>query len=56
MDMLGRPIANIVDGIVEAGRHTAMFNVADLGLNAGVYMYTLQTNGVNATQQVVVVR
>lgn len=56
MDMLGRPVANLVDGVVEAGRHMATFNVADMALNAGVYMYSLQSNGVVATQQIVVVR
>lgn len=56
MDMLGRPVADLVNGIVEAGRHTVQLSVADLGLNQGVYMYTLQANGVMATQQVVVVR
>ncbi|MDX1419710.1 MAG: T9SS type A sorting domain-containing protein, partial [Rubricoccaceae bacterium] len=39
-DVLGREVAVLVDGRVEAGTHSAVFNASDLA--AGTYVYRLQ--------------
>ncbi len=46
-DMLGRPIATLVNGRMGAGMHTAVFNAGDLA--DGVYRYTLQADGVSVS-------
>jgi glucose/arabinose dehydrogenase len=40
-DILGRKVATLVDGVQEAGSHTAVFNGADFA--SGVYLYRLTT-------------
>lgn len=55
-DMLGRELAQLVNGMVEAGTHRVEFNATALNLNAGVYLYTITTPGFAATQQVVIVK
>lgn len=40
-DLLGRQVATLVNGRIEAGRHTVDFNAA--GLGSGVYVYRLST-------------
>jgi hypothetical protein len=47
-DMLGRPVATLVNGRLGPGDHTAMFNAGDLP--DGVYRYTLQANGVSVSK------
>ena len=42
-DVLGREVAVLVDGAVEAGTHTAEFDAA--GLPSGLYLYRLSTGG-----------
>ncbi len=40
-DAIGRPVANLVDGHVAAGRHTVDFDAA--GLPSGTYFYRIET-------------
>jgi hypothetical protein len=51
-DLLGKEVAVIVDGSVEAGDHTVTLNVA--GLSAGVYLCRLQTSRETATSTIVI--
>jgi hypothetical protein len=55
-DMLGREIAQLVNGSVDAGTHRVEFSASALNLNAGVYLYTITTGGFAATQQVIIVK
>lgn len=43
-DMLGREVVTLVNGVQEAGAHTASFNAQNM--TSGLYIYTL-SNGVN---------
>ena len=40
-DVLGRHVATLVDGLMPAGRHAAVFDAA--GQASGLYFYTLET-------------
>ena len=53
-DMLGREVAVLVDGKVNAGSHEVTFN-AD-GLSSGVYFYQLQTNEFVDTKQFTLIK
>ena len=39
-DLLGRAVARLVEGPMEAGRHTVQFDVVDLP--SGMYLYRLE--------------
>lgn len=52
-DVQGREVAVLVDGVIEAGRHDAVFHTTRLA--AGVYVIRLQTSGEVVTQRMVVV-
>ena len=53
-DLLGREVARLVDGVVPAGRHAAVFDGA--GLASGVYVARLEGGGRVATRRMVLVR
>ncbi len=53
-DVLGREVARLVDGEVEAGRHEAALDGA--GLPAGVYLVRLTAGSVTETQRLTLVR
>lgn len=53
-DVLGRPVATLVNGRLGAGTHSAVFNAANLA--DGVYRYTLETNGASTTGSMSLVR
>ena len=53
-DVLGKRVAVLVDGAVEAGRHEARLDAS--GLAAGAYFVRLTAGSAHAVQQVVVVR
>jgi hypothetical protein len=44
-NILGQEVANLVNGNIAAGSHTATFNASQL--NSGVYMYRLEATGVD---------
>ena len=49
-DVLGREVERLVDGVVEAGRHSITWNAADGGgrrVTSGVYFYQMQATSVN---------
>jgi hypothetical protein len=54
LDVRGREVAVLVDGVTEAGRHEAVLDGA--GLAAGVYLVRLEAGGAVATQPAAVVR
>ena len=39
-DILGRKVATLLSGTVEAGRHSVHWNAS--GVSSGIYMYMLQ--------------
>ena len=41
MDLLGRTVSVLVDGVIEAGRYSVVFNAS--ALPSGTYLYVLQT-------------
>ena len=55
-DAMGRQVAMLVNGDVDAGLHRDEINGATLNLVPGVYMYTITAGAFNATQQVVVIK
>ncbi|PAP75964.1 malectin domain-containing carbohydrate-binding protein [Rubrivirga marina] len=54
VDVRGREVAVLVDGVVEAGRHEAVLDGS--GLAAGVYLVRLEADGRVVTRQAAVVR
>ncbi|PAP77920.1 choice-of-anchor B family protein [Rubrivirga marina] len=54
VDVRGREVAVLVDGVVAAGRHEAVLESA--GLAAGVYLVRVEAGGRVATRQAAVVR
>jgi hypothetical protein len=57
-DMQGRRVATLVEGLLPAGRHQAMWNgiAGERSAPAGVYFVRLQASGVNLSRKVVVTR
>ncbi len=53
-DLLGREVARLVDGIVDAGRHKADFNAKNL--SSGVYIYRLQVEGGTMSSKMTLLR
>ncbi len=53
-DMLGRPIATLVNSRLGPGSHSAVFNGANLA--DGVYRYTLQADGVSVSKSMSLLR
>jgi len=54
-DVSGRAVATLVDGVVEAGRHTATFEGGRQG-SASLYFYTLEAHGRRASGKFVMVK
>lgn len=49
-DVLGREVARLVDGIVEAGRHSITWNATDGAgriLSSGIYLYRMSATSVS---------
>jgi len=53
-NMLGNPIATLVDGNLPAGTHTVQFNASDLP--SGVYYYSLASNGETRTNIMLLIK
>jgi len=53
-DILGRRVAVLVDGMIEAGVHEAVFDASNLA--SGVYLYRLSTADFVQTRQMVLVK
>jgi len=53
-DMAGRQVAVLVDGVKQAGRHTATFNASDLA--SGVYFYRFITDTQQFTRKMTLVK
>jgi hypothetical protein len=53
-DVLGREVATVVDGEMEAGEHTVIYNAS--GLPSGVYLYRLEVGNFIRTRRMVIIR
>jgi hypothetical protein len=53
-DLMGRMVAQLVDGQMPAGRHTVMFDAS--GLASGVYVYRLQIGDQTMTQKMLLMK
>ena len=53
-DILGSEVANLVNGEVEAGVHKVNFNA--VGLNSGVYFYTIKAGNFNETKKLMLMK
>ena len=53
-DMLGRRILVLLDDVMEAGHHQAVFDAAALA--TGMYLYRLQSDEFNATRKMILVK
>ena len=53
-DLIGRQVATLVDGAVEAGRHQVNFNAEHL--TSGVYLYRLQTDNKIITKKLTLIK
>ncbi len=53
-DMLGREVASLVDGKINAGAHQVQFNAS--GLSSGIYLYTLETPDFTQTRKMLLIK
>ncbi|MGC8903460.1 MAG: T9SS type A sorting domain-containing protein [Fervidobacterium sp.] len=53
-DVLGREVATLVDGEMDSGKHSVVFNAKDLP--SGVYFYTLKTSKFVKTRKMMLLR
>ena len=53
-DLLGREVATLVDGKVNAGNHQVMLEAS--GLSSGVYFYRLKTNNFSFTKRMILMK
>ena len=56
LDELGRPIARVLDGPVQAGSHRVVFDADDYRLPGGVYLYRLVVDGREASRSMVLIK
>lgn len=56
LDELGRPIARVLDGPLQAGSHRVEFDAQDYRLPGGVYLYRLTVDGREASRSMVLVK
>lgn len=55
-DVLGKQVASLVDGQVEAGTHQVTFDAQASGLSSGVYLYRLTTPSYVGTRVMTIVK
>jgi flagellar hook assembly protein FlgD len=58
-DLLGREVANLIEGWKKAGTHRVTFDSRNSnfsGLPSGIYMYRLSTNGFSDVKRMVVLK
>ena len=53
-DLAGHAVATLVDGMVDAGNHSVVFDASELA--SGVYLYTLQSGASVQSQKMVLVK
>jgi hypothetical protein len=53
-DILGREVASLVNGTVEAGSHTINFNASNL--SSGVYLYTINADNFTMTKKMMLMK
>lgn len=53
-DILGRQVAVLMEGFVQAGEHSALFNAE--GLNSGVYIYRIESGSYTETRKMTLMK
>lgn len=53
-NILGSEVAKLVNGFMEAGKHSVNFNAKDL--TSGVYLYTIKTDNFTATKKMILTK
>jgi choice-of-anchor B domain-containing protein len=55
-NLLGQEVTTLVDGTLNAGRHSVEFDAATARLTSGIYIYKLTSGGYRATRKMLLVR
>ena len=53
-NILGSEVATLVNGFIEAGKHSVMFNAKDF--TSGVYFYTIKADNFTATRKMILIK
>jgi hypothetical protein len=53
-NLMGQEVAELVNGSMNAGRHTVSFSAA--GLPSGVYVYKMEANGFSAQNKMLLMK
>ncbi|HRP92987.1 MAG TPA: T9SS type A sorting domain-containing protein [Ignavibacteriaceae bacterium] len=53
-NILGSEVATLLDGFMEAGKHSVKFNAKDL--TSGVYFYTIKADNFTSTKKMILMR
>jgi hypothetical protein len=55
-DVLGKPIAVLINDYFDEGQHSMKFKAGDYNLSDGIYYCTITVNGLTATKMIVLVK
>lgn len=55
-DIFGKRVATLLETVLPAGKHSAVFNAEKYGVGAGTYFYNINGNGVKLTRKMMYVK
>ncbi|NUN69565.1 MAG: C39 family peptidase [Bacteroidetes bacterium] len=55
-DLLGKNVARLTEGMLEAGTHRVRFAAEQYGLSSGIYLYTLHAGGRTQTKRMILMK
>lgn len=55
-DVLGREVATLIDGVVDPGEHTVVFNAWDYQISSGTYFYRMTAGSFSETKRCVLLQ
>ncbi len=55
-DLLGRQVATLVDGVVDPGEHTVVFNAWDYKISSGTYFYRMTAGRFSETKRFILLQ